>query len=282
MQSTIKVFIHFTNEPTLEFDFLQDKLTWTNLLTLIECTRRLGSPGILYYKQDNTIQTLSTQSQLASLLLPTDEMKGLCLYAQAGLVRDPVHVLPNHASLRLSRFMEQHKETIASHPRLAKWVDVLDSSIAKDTQGQQFDHEFKVLEALSTDTNGEAEVRQEQPKQKALFTFSINTSALFRQEPFGGREFGSGGGGDRGNSAEKQQPLGEQGAQKGGLQDLVVKIALLVVMVLLLKSLVENLMLLVFVVARGTLTAVESYAMGMDMMKRQLVNSWHHVKSIIY
>ncbi|KAG2200486.1 hypothetical protein INT47_011466 [Mucor saturninus] len=280
MQSTIKVFIHFTNEPTLEFDFLQDKLTWTNLLTLIECTRRLGSPGILYYKRDDTIETLSTQSQLESLLLPTimtDEMKGLCLYAQAGLVRDPVHVLPRHAYLRLSRFMEQHKETIASHPRLSKWVDVLDSSIAKDTQGLQFDHEFKVLEALAADTNGETvEVFPEQPK-KALFTFSINTSALFRQEPFGGREFANGG-----NSAEKHRPLREQGVQNGGLQDLVVKIALLVVMVLLLKSLVENLMLLVFVVARGTLTAVESYAMGMDMLKRQLVNSWHHMKSIIY
>ncbi|KAI7890910.1 uncharacterized protein EV154DRAFT_421276, partial [Mucor mucedo] len=148
MSSTIQVSIYFTNEPTIEFDFLSEKLNWTNLVTLIESTRRVDSPVVLYYKKDNETESLENQSQLESLLsLP--EIKGLCFYAQADLVSENVYILPGHAFARLTQFVDQHKEIVSSSHRLARWVGILASFIAEDTTDHHFDYEFKVLDTLA-------------------------------------------------------------------------------------------------------------------------------------
>lgn len=146
----VSISINEETDP-IEFYFLSEKLTWYNLVQLIQsCTSKLDEPVILYYKKfADVIESLENQEQLETLLSAQGvELKGLRFYGVKDLVQESVYVLPGNAFLRLGELVNQHKEVVASSRRLARWVGILASFIAQDTGDSDFDYEFRVLEKM--------------------------------------------------------------------------------------------------------------------------------------
>ncbi|KAG2237479.1 hypothetical protein BDF21DRAFT_424779 [Thamnidium elegans] len=163
--STLHISISFEREP-IELDILSDKLTWSNLVTLIDSMHAIDTPVTLYYKKDTEgeIEALQTQDQLAQLLIP--DIKGLRFYAQKELVTKPVYILPANAFVTLTQFVDKNKSIISSSHRLARSVGMLAFFIAQDTAENKFEHEFEGLENLVTRKLNKSKCREKQQTEE--------------------------------------------------------------------------------------------------------------------
>lgn len=198
------------NEQPTEFNFYAtEKLTWNNLAQFIQESyiNITTSPILLYYKINDEIKSLENQEQLEGLL-KTNDIHGLRFYGQKELVGQPVFLLspppaspkqpPVNAFLKLGQLTEQHKKAISSSRELSRCVGILASAIAMDTQGRNFEKEFKALEKVIESRKEDFESisvtsKEDQGDERTLVNEEPPLDNLFAE--FGHRGRGRRGGG---------------------------------------------------------------------------------------
>ncbi|KAI7901069.1 uncharacterized protein BX663DRAFT_516211, partial [Cokeromyces recurvatus] len=150
---TVVVSFDIEKEP-IQFKFLSDKLTWDNLVHVVQSsTNSLTDPLVLYYKasyDSEVIESLENQEQLNQLLThrPSQSSASLHLYGSREQVKLPVFVSSVAAFKRLGELVEEHKELIQSSHRIARWVSHLAWFISMNDSSKEFDSAFKLLEEL--------------------------------------------------------------------------------------------------------------------------------------